>query len=170
MEWDQQLELIKKEISNHLKSKPTNATVAAFFAVSLGKVQAWTRGQRPSADDLAAITRKLSLNPAWILLGEGEMFRTEPDPAPLPSLGDVALKVHGLEQAHLGVNPDATEDELLDAILPPLEARRARLRAKRTGYGAQPSAREPHLHEDHADYPEANACGIDRPEDNATQK
>lgn len=46
--------------------------LATLLGVGKGKVQAWEKGQRPSADDLANIARVLGLRPAWLLLGEGD--------------------------------------------------------------------------------------------------
>lgn len=43
------------------------------------------------------------------------------------ALGPVAAAVHAVEQAHLGLDADMTEAELLDAIIPALVRKRRRL-------------------------------------------
>ncbi|MEZ7197044.1 helix-turn-helix domain-containing protein [Pseudodesulfovibrio karagichevae] len=113
MKWLQQFELIKKEFSDSQREKATNASIASYFGVSLGKVQAWKRGQRPSADDLEVISRKLGLSPEWLLLGEGEIRRsasyTREDGMLVGEaskaarhLGPVAERVDGIERAAPG--------------------------------------------------------------------
>jgi len=46
--------------------------MASYLGVSHGKVQSWTEGQRPSADDLQTMALKLGLSPRWLLLGVGD--------------------------------------------------------------------------------------------------
>lgn len=62
MRWPQQLEIIiDKYCSSELAKDEqfVRSTFAKFLGISTGKAQAWERGQRPSADDLETISRKL---------------------------------------------------------------------------------------------------------------
>ncbi len=73
--WPQQFEIIKEIISKKLgagEEKLTYQNIADFFGVKRGKVEAWTKGQRPSSSDLELIGRRLNLSPRWLLFGEGE--------------------------------------------------------------------------------------------------
>ena len=81
MRWPQQLEIIiDKYCSSELAKDEqfVRSTFAKFLGISTGKAQAWERGQRPSADDLETISRKLGFSPHWLLLGEGEPFDHAP--------------------------------------------------------------------------------------------
>lgn len=83
MEWTQQFEIIKNKFLIQEAKKPSVGNLADFLGVSRGKPQAWGKGQRPSADDLETIARKLGFSPAWLLLGEGEPEPTNPAKAQL---------------------------------------------------------------------------------------
>lgn len=74
MEWSEQFEIIKEKISADLAKSGTSYSLnraAAYLGVGIGRVRAWTRGQRPSADDLERIGRRLHLSARWLLFGEG---------------------------------------------------------------------------------------------------
>lgn len=70
MKWPEQFEIISEKISSKTGEKATVSAIAQFFEVSRGKVQAWSRGQRPSADDLENIAHKLEISPVWLLMGD----------------------------------------------------------------------------------------------------
>lgn len=72
--WVQQLKIIKPMLLNiayREDQSKSAAGIARVFETSRGKVVAWLDGQRPAADDLATMARKLNLSPRWLLLGEG---------------------------------------------------------------------------------------------------
>ena len=74
MDWLNQFKIIKEIAKEKLKARGENYSrekFERFLGVARGRVQAWDRGQRPNADDLATISRKLNLCPRWVLLGEG---------------------------------------------------------------------------------------------------
>ena len=49
----------------------SKAGLARYLGVNHGKMQAWEKGQWPSASDLANIETKLGLNLRWLVTGEG---------------------------------------------------------------------------------------------------
>lgn len=74
MNWKKQFVIIKKIIAEKLKihGETFSQTKAErFLGVAAGRMQAWGKGQKPNADDLAILTRKLNLSPRWVLLCEG---------------------------------------------------------------------------------------------------
>ena len=114
--WPKQLEKIKKEISTELARQGirfSQSKAEEYLGVSKNKWAAWKRGQRPNADDLEIIARKLALNPEWLLLGKGEMRRSasytredgmlvgEASKANI-QLGPVAERVDGIERSAPG--------------------------------------------------------------------
>jgi hypothetical protein len=96
----------------------------------------------------------------------------EVEQTPTP-MGPVTLAVASIEQAHLAMDPDATEPEIMEVILRAMDNRLKKIAPQ---YGSRLSAREPSFHEDRADYPskttdddqmvnlQGDACGIDRKE------
>ncbi|MHC1701817.1 MAG: XRE family transcriptional regulator [Humidesulfovibrio sp.] len=73
--WKKQYPIIKAKADAALKAEGKSyslASMAGLLGASRGKVQAWERGQRPSADDLQKMAEVLGLSPAWLLLEEGE--------------------------------------------------------------------------------------------------
>jgi len=74
MTWKKQFDIIWEKAKQALALQGeviSNAKFESLLGVSAGKAQSWKKGQRPSADDLAAIARSLNLSPTWLLLGEG---------------------------------------------------------------------------------------------------
>lgn len=74
IDWQQQYEIIIKIACDFLSvrtGKMSQQRLADFLGVTKGKVRAWENGQRPSADDLELLARKMRLSPRWLLLGEG---------------------------------------------------------------------------------------------------
>jgi len=87
MEWKQQFEIIKKEISHRLARdgrKWSNQNAADLLNVNIGKIRAWEKGQRPAADDLALFARALEFSPKWLLLGTGPQREALESPPPPP--------------------------------------------------------------------------------------
>lgn len=77
MEWPRQFEIIERIIAERLagsglKYTLANACELLGAKVKVPKLQAWKRGQRPSADDLETLAVALGLSPAWLLLGAGQ--------------------------------------------------------------------------------------------------
>lgn len=73
--WPEQLDIIREKIARSLsirKAAVSQQRMADFLGVTKGRVRAWGRGQRPCADDLEAIARKLHLSSHWLRLGEGD--------------------------------------------------------------------------------------------------
>lgn len=96
LEWSQQFEIIKDKMAEILSESGQNfsiAKLAAFLDLKKGKVQAWSTGQRPNADDLELIARKLDFSAHWLLLKEGNPFgasvsaEAAPSTTPLTELG-----------------------------------------------------------------------------------
>jgi transcriptional regulator with XRE-family HTH domain len=170
--------------------------------VAKGTLSAYLTGKsQPKLDFLTAVVRDFELNANWLISGEGEMFRSkgrfkevspdafargnvQPDMVLKDDDGNVVVvetKRHGpvtmavatIEQAHLAMDPDATEPEIMELILRSLDNRLKKIAPR---YGSRMSAREPSFHEDRADYPtstaeddqmvnlQGDACGIDRKE------
>lgn len=74
MIWKQQFTIIEKILASRLAEeglKYTLTNAGELLGVKVPKLQAWKRGQRPSADDLEALAVKLGLSAAWLLLGAG---------------------------------------------------------------------------------------------------
>lgn len=79
MIWQEQYEIIKKKADAYFRQQGkaySFQTMATLLGVGRGKVQAWEKGQRPSAEDLAAMSKELGLSAEWLLLGSG---KTESD-------------------------------------------------------------------------------------------
>ncbi|WP_179217054.1 hypothetical protein [Humidesulfovibrio mexicanus] len=55
-----------------LKYTLANACELLGAKVKVPKLQAWKKGQRPSADDLETLAVTLGLSPTWLLLGVGQ--------------------------------------------------------------------------------------------------
>jgi len=74
MNWPQQFEIIERILAERLARvglKYTLANAGELLGLKVPKLQAWKKGQRPSADDLELLAVKLDLSPAWLLLGAG---------------------------------------------------------------------------------------------------
>ncbi len=91
MNWSQQFGIIEKIIATRLAEsglKFTLANAAELLGVKIPKLQAWKKGQRPSADDLQLLAEKLGLSPAWLLLRKGTPEAVQGDvPAAAPAIG-----------------------------------------------------------------------------------
>jgi len=127
MNWTQQYEIIKELISKKTGENPSRVAVAQFLEVTRGKVQAWDTGQRPSADDLETIARKLEISPVWLLLGDDPAYnfmhdRGELNVAETTSgqvVGDILHDLLLLKHATLEVAAEAlgVQFEELDACI-----------------------------------------------------
>ncbi len=75
MKWIEQFEIIKKKTAEIFAKQGKNFSLSnldIFLDVTRGKSRAWARGQRPSANDLQKIAKKLDLSAEWLLLGKGD--------------------------------------------------------------------------------------------------
>ncbi|SHJ76627.1 XRE family transcriptional regulator [Halodesulfovibrio aestuarii] len=81
LDWLEQFEIIKEVASKKIQENGGGRFSLAKFdnllGISGGKSRKWAKGQRPSAEDLGRICRKLDLSAAWLLLGEGGLFLGE---------------------------------------------------------------------------------------------
>lgn len=74
MAWQKQLEIILETARVKFASEGKSFSLRAFeelLGLSQGKTHHWKKGQRPSADDLQALSEALDLSPEWLLLGKG---------------------------------------------------------------------------------------------------
>lgn len=97
MNWQEQFEIIKKIIAEELArhgQKFTLANAADLLDVKVPKLQAWGRGQRPTADDLGNICRKLNLRSEWVLLGNGFPRDEEESGRFLPEFVEIGDTLH----------------------------------------------------------------------------
>lgn len=79
MDWLQQFEIIKDIASKKIAQAGGSFSLAQLdrlLGVSQGKSRKWANGQRPSADDLELIARKLEIPAKWLLLNEGDPYRS----------------------------------------------------------------------------------------------
>lgn len=120
------------------------------LGVSQGKSHHWKKGQRPSADDLEAMSREFDLSPRWLLLGEGN---PEDADAPCCAPADpIAQRVDQVARAMREAGVD--ELKILSAARDMLEGEIAKLTRGRGGYGAaEPKAGMPKAAEASAQYP-----------------
>nr|WP_321513117.1 hypothetical protein [uncultured Pseudodesulfovibrio sp.] len=145
----------------------------SFLGVTRGKSRNWSKGQRPSADDLETIAYKLGFNPIWLLTGIGDPEA----PWQLDHTTDLVIdrKDGQLAVGEITKNCPITAavyeiesamkkaDDLakLKAIIADLEGQHHALCRQRGAYGN--ALREPSLmaHEERISYP-GDACGIDQ--------
>tara|TARA_B100000683_G_scaffold213553_1_gene208509 strand:- start:1541 stop:2341 length:801 start_codon:yes stop_codon:yes gene_type:complete len=164
-EWTKQFKIIKEKIDKIFSEHGytfSHAKAEQYLGVSRNKWSSWKRGQRPNADDLEAIARKLDLNPTWLLLGEGtpeNETATEPTkPFTCCPPGPVSKAVMDIEEVMQGTS----RLDVLKAAIAKLEAEYSKEAVQEGGYGRQLKARErTSFHEPAADYPDGNACGVD---------
>ena len=144
--------------------------------VAKGTLSAYLTGKsQPKLDFLTVVVRDFELNANWLIAGEGEMFRSQgkfkevsPDAFARGNVVVVETKRHGpvtlavatIEQAHLAMDPDATEPEIMELILRSLDNRLKKIAPR---YGSRMSAREPSgaipmAHEAGVDYTDGSAC------------
>lgn len=126
MMWEQQLEIIKEKISKIFSERGesfSQAKAEELLNVSRNKWAAWKRGQRPSADDLEIISRKLGFSPVWLLLGEGEPTggkpQTEPNPDfthPADTLRELIAGDLHVSEAEFAAAGGISEQELQDIL------------------------------------------------------
>lgn len=75
--WSQHFEIVYKKFYTSMlghgaaPNAISQRTLATFLHVSNGKVDAWKRGQWPSAEDLAVIAEKLGFSYRWLVTGQG---------------------------------------------------------------------------------------------------
>lgn len=221
MKWNDQFVIIKQIIAEKLQRKGksySQVQAQRLLGLKPGRIQAWEKGQKPNADDLATMTKLLHLSPRWTLLGEGEprgeqsakghivgdllhdlLLAKYPSLeaaaealdiqfgeldaciglAPAPSwkmlqklalggvnvnflllgegeefssadsppsgMGPIAAAVDKLEQAHMGLDPDAKEEDILDVVVHALVKRHERIHGSKYGkhFREVPMVREP---------------------------
>lgn len=168
--WTEQLKIIEEKIAEKTGARggqPSAVGMAEYLGqgVTRGKVQAWRKGQRPSADDLEIIARCLGLSADWLLLGEGPPERgragaRKPEPPAPPSQADSAPQArHPAPESPLARELREVRMELEAAGFEATEIREAlaRLLAQRTGqvrYAEPRALREPApLHDPPRSYP-----------------
>ena len=97
MNWTQQFEIIVKIISVELARqglKWTDANAGELLGIKTSKLQAWRKGQRPTADDLETICRVLNLRPEWLLMGSGLPRDEEDSGRFLPEFVEIGDTLH----------------------------------------------------------------------------
>ena len=68
--------LVKQKL--FLAGEPFSQFRAAnLLGTTIGKYQAWSKGQYPCVEDMKHLINTFSFNARWILLGEGPVFKTE---------------------------------------------------------------------------------------------
>jgi transcriptional regulator with XRE-family HTH domain len=184
------------------KNLDTQAAFAKKTGISDQTLSNYLTGKsQPKLDFLEKVVELFSIDGTWLLTGQGGMVgskgrfkevssdafargNVQPDMilrdddsnvvvVEAKQHGPVTLAVASIEQAHLAMDPDATEPEIMELILRSLDNRLQKIAPR---YGSRISAREPSLHEDRADYPnktaeddqmvnlQGDACDIDRKE------
>ncbi|MBC18191.1 MAG: hypothetical protein CL942_14210 [Desulfovibrio sp.] len=97
----------------------------------------YLKGRRsPDSETIANWVREYNINANYLLIYRGTIFRSEADnqhpadidetttasAAPTP-MGTVTQAVASIEQAHLAMDPDATETEIMEAVLRAMDNR-----------------------------------------------
>jgi hypothetical protein len=74
-DWTEQYtqELVSRVAAACRGQKPT--PLATKLSLHPETVRRYLNGQRPSPEFLAALTREMGVSAAWLLLGEGDMYR-----------------------------------------------------------------------------------------------
>lgn len=106
--WSQQFKIIYDIFSSLCASEGKKASKSALerlIGCSRGKASHWENGQRPSLDDMAALSRVLGVSLDWLRTGEGSPFAVQQDgempmPAaralkPIPMVGLASCGVEG---------------------------------------------------------------------------
>lgn len=86
-DWSYKFEMVYKTFCSVAASKDmkaTNKTFCGFLNISTGKLQKWSKGQWPSAEDLETIHDKLGFSYSWLVTGEGDPFEESFIPYPTP--------------------------------------------------------------------------------------
>jgi len=125
MDWKDSFEIIKKIIAVTLAKegkKSTIANAAELFGVKPHIYQAWSKGQRPSFDELEHMARILDLSPRWLLFGIGTPLENSQSATFIPEyveIGD-SLKsiIEYLPDSLLAIakSGGVSEDDLLKYI------------------------------------------------------
>lgn len=79
MSWPEQFELLVEIAKRKFTEQGIVFSLRGLedrLGITRGKAQHWKKGQRPSADDLAALSREFGLSAEWLLLEEGEPEQT----------------------------------------------------------------------------------------------
>lgn len=136
--WTQQLEIIAEVVTKKLAEsghKFSFAKAESLIGVSKNKWVAWSKGQRPNAEDLAKISKSLNISAHWLLFGEGSIsndprdIEVDPDILPFAKVLEDILN-HDLTTtpenfAEIGgITPDELTAMLQGKMLPPASALR----------------------------------------------
>ncbi len=62
------------EMAAEVGGATSKLALSRFLGVSQGCMQAWERGQLPSAKDMLTMHKKLGFSYSWLISGEGEPF------------------------------------------------------------------------------------------------
>ncbi len=136
--WSKQLEIIAEIAKEKLvenDQKFSYAKAEALIGVSKNKWVAWNGGQRPSAEDLAKISKSLNISAHWLLFGEGSISNDPRDLKVNPEYSHLARTLNDVLSGDLKTTPETfaeiggiTDDELTamlqGKILPPASALR----------------------------------------------
>ncbi len=75
--WSEQCKIVYNFFCSHAiekGKKPTNRGFCDFLGITTGKVQNWSKGQWPSAEDLETIHDMLGFSYRWLVTGNGDPF------------------------------------------------------------------------------------------------
>ena len=93
--WSEQCKIVYNFFCFHAiekSKKPTNRGFCDFLGITTGKLQNWSKGQWPSAEDLETIHDMLGFSYRWLVTGNGEPF--EEAPATPDDAGELANLRH----------------------------------------------------------------------------
>lgn len=77
-DWSYKFEMVYKTFCSVAASKDmkaTNKTFCGFLNISTGKLQKWSKGQWPSAEDLETIHDKLGFSYSWLVTGRAILLK-----------------------------------------------------------------------------------------------
>lgn len=110
-DWSHQFEIVFDIFASFCAKEGVKANKSALerlVGCSRGKASHWEAGQRPSLDDMLALSEKLKISIEWLRTGEGEPLHvghaaTQPVPAsvqlrPIPMVGLASCGVEGWNQ------------------------------------------------------------------------
>ncbi|MBI9112229.1 S24 family peptidase [Maridesulfovibrio ferrireducens] len=107
--WSKQLEIIAEIATKKLAEngqKFSYAKAEALIGVSKNKWVAWKGGQRPSAEDLAKISKILNISAHWLLFGEGSISNDPRELEENPELTCFADTIHEVLFERLSTTPE----------------------------------------------------------------
>lgn len=120
MKWAQQYEIIRDKITAALATQGRKFSLqnaADLLGVGIGKVRAWERGQRPSADDLETIGRQFGFCAQWLLFREGKPYGEADRPIPAASPRPLATADQATRPAAGAADSLTQQMEALERLL-----------------------------------------------------